>query len=443
MKITAAENNNSTEKVVYHILPHQLDESEDRAYAAFLHKVFNKAKSEKPSLIILEINTPGGELGATLKIKNTILAASVPTVCFINTNALSAGSLLALSCDRIAMPKGAVIGAATPVFQTAEGMQKAPEKIVSAGRAAWRSAAEANGKDPKIAEAFVDENIVLTKARNGIRKPKGKLLTLTGQEALDIKIADYEAESIQDILDKENITSNFQLIEFKPEFFDKFLAFLTNPIIAGLLMGLGFLAILYELQVPGWGVSGALGLTFISVYFVSLILTGNSGWGAPALFAFGMLLLVLEIFVIPGFGFAGIASLLAILGSIFWSYGISGFREALWVISIASLGIIGGLILVYKALPVIMKRSKNIFLNETLEREAKESAEKFNSFLHQEGVALTTLRPAGTIVIGEENVDVVTQGDYIEQGTKVKVIRVEGTKVTVKRKSDQLKPKTS
>lgn len=417
--------------LVYHVLPHELDESEDTAYAGFLAKVFRKAETEKPHLVILEINTPGGELAATLKIKNVLLTATTPTLCFINKNAISAGSLIALSCDKIVMANGGVIGAATPVFQTGEGMQKAPEKVVSATRAAWRSAAEANGKDPNIAEAFVDESIVLTRQKNGINKPKGKLLTLTTKEALQLKIADYQAENIETILKKENIEQH-NIITWQPEFFDKLLAFFTNPTIAGILLGLGILALVYELKVPGWGISGALGITFISIYFISLILLGVTGWGAPALFAFGILLMLLEIFVIPGFGLAGTIGLLSLFGAIFWSYGFAGTSDALWVVSIAMLSMVGGIVLIYNSLPAIMKKNKSIFLTAILNKESAEDTKKYQDYLHQKGVAFTSLRPAGIVHIDGIKVDALSQGEYIEKDEPVEVIYVEGNKIVVK-----------
>lgn len=428
--IIVAENSTS-KSLVYHIVPHALDESEDMSYARFLQKTFDKAKEENPELIIVEINTPGGELSATFKIKDILLEATMPTVCFINTHALSAGSLIALSCDKIAMAKGAVIGAATPVFATSEGMEKAPEKVVSATRAAWRSAAEANGKDPNIAEAFVDESIVLTKRKHGIDKPKDKLLTLTTEEALNISMIDYQANSITEIIEKEKV-KNFAIAKQQPDFFDKFLSFFTNPTVAGLLLGLGMLALFFEAKMPGWGISGALGITLISIYFISLILLGATGWGAPALFAFGVLLLLLEFFVIPGFGFAGIIGFLSLIGAIFWSYQFSGVEDALWVVSMALLGILSGIFMLYKSLPYLMKRNKHIFLSEVLASDSQEINKKFQSFLNQQGVTLTSLRPSGMIELGNQKVDAISQGEYIEKNEKVQVVQIEGNKVVVK-----------
>lgn len=427
----AAENSNN-KNLVYHVVPHALDESEDMSYARFLQKTFDKAKDENPQLIIVEINTPGGELSATFKIKDTLLEATVPTVCFINTHALSAGSLIALSCDKIAMAKGAVIGAATPVFATSEGMEKAPEKVVSATRAAWRSAAEANNKNPNIAEAFVDDSVILTKKQHGIDKPKDKLLTLTTEEALKVSMADYQANTITEIIEKEGMKS-FAIAKQQPDFFDKFLAFFTNPTVAGLLLGLGMLALFFEVKVPGWGISGALGIALISIYFISLILLGATGWGAPALFAFGVLLLVLEFFVIPGFGFAGIIGFLSLLGSIFWSYQFSGVEDALWVVSMSLLGILSGIFMLYKSLPYLMKKNQHIFLNEVLASDSQKINEKFQALLNEQGLTLTSLRPAGMIELNNQKVDAISQGEYIEKNEKVQVVQIEGTKVVVKK----------
>lgn len=421
----------TNEGKVLHIIPHTLDQSEDKAYAAFIENAFEHAGKMQASLVILEINTPGGELGATLAIKDTILKSGFKSICFVNTHAISAGSLIALSCDKTVMAPGGVIGAATPVMPDAEkGMKKAPEKIVSAGRAAWRSAAKRNGKSADIAEAFVDDSLVLTEKEHGIDKPAGTLLTLDTEEALKLNIADYKAATLNEIIKKENKTEAV-LITYEPGFEHGLLSFFLNPAVSGILIGLGFLGLLYELKAPGWGIAGATGLLFLSLYFVSRIMIGVSGWGAPALFAFGLFLLLLEFLVIPGFGVAGIIGFLSIIASVLWSYGIASIEEGLWVMSIALLGLITASIFLFKYIPVMAGKNKNIFLNTVLENDL--SGSDLLDYVGKKGKALTVLRPSGKIQIGREYLDAVSDGSYIEPEDRVQVILVEGSRVVVRK----------
>jgi len=416
---------------VLHIVPHQLDEMEDTAYANFVDRSFKRAESEGYDLVVVEIDTPGGELAATQRIKNIILSSSVKSICFINKNAISAGSLIALSCGKLYMADGSVIGAATPVFINGQSMEKAPEKVVSAARASWRSAAEAHKKNPEIAEAFVDDSIVLTREKHGINKPAGKLLTLTASEMVDLKMVDGMANNVGEILKAESVLL-YKVDKSEPEFVDNLIAFFLNPVISGILIGLGGLALLYELKVPGWGISGAIGVLFLSIYFITRIIAGYSGWGAPALFGFGLFLLLLEIFVIPGFGIAGVMAMIAIMGSILWSYGMNNLQEGVWVLAIATLVSGSGLVIIVKSLPEIMKRNKNIFLSEVL-RSDKEELEFYTLLPGKRGVSLSTLRPSGMVLIDDKKLDALSDGEFIENNQSIVVSRVEGTKVIVKR----------
>lgn len=420
----------TAKKQVVHIAPHRLDQMEDTNYANYLRIAANNAQEEGADLIIIEIDTPGGELSATLEIKNTILSLKTPTVCFVNRNAISAGSLIAISCDKLVMAPGSVIGAATPVMMGQEGMEIAPEKIISASRAAWRGAAEARGRNTRIAEAFVDDSIVLTKKNEGLDKKAGKLLTLTGEEAVNISFADYSASSVEEILTKENLTGA-AIERVEPGFKENVIWFLLHPIVSGLLLGLGFMGLLAEVRSPGWGIPGAFGLLFLSIYFFARIYAGLSGWEAPALFAFSILLILLEVFVIPGFGFAGILGIIGLIAAILWSYGISNIEEGLWVVAIALLGAGAATYFLMKQILKSVQKSDNVFLGANLTPEDDTSYQKLSSLRGKSGVAATSLRPSGTVIIDDERIDAVSVGTFIESGEKVVVKSVEGHKVVV------------
>ena len=426
-------------QVIYHILPHNIDQMEDMLYASFLDQTINKKalKEENLALIIVEIDTPGGELQATLKIEKTIQSSKFPTVCFINQNAISAGSLIALSCDKLVMSPGARIGAATPITIGSGGMKKAPEKIVSASRAIWRGAAERQGKNPDIAESFVDENLVLTKAKHGINKPKGKLLTLTTKEAAKLKMLDYTAKTVQEIIKKEGFSKSkfkVRVENIQPDFGHKLLGFFLHPVIAGALITLGFLGLLYEVKVGGWGVPGTLGIIFLSIYFISKILIGEAGWGAPALFAVGGMLVTLEIFVIPGFGIAGILGLISVITSILWAYGISNFQEGLWVLAFSLMGLTISILMIMKYLPVMNNKREGLFLKDTLQ-SYENTPHLYTNLIGKKGVSQTNLRPSGTVKIGEKNYDAMSQGDFIPLNTPIKVVGAEGSHINVVKSS--------
>ncbi len=420
----------NSRKIVYHITPHRLDQMEDINYANYLRQATQDAQNAQADLIIIEIDTPGGELGATLDIKNTLLSLKARTVCFVNRNAISAGSLIAISCDVMAMAPGSVIGAATPVFMKTEGMQKAPEKVVSAARAAWRGAAEARGRNPRVAEALVDESIVLTKSKDGIDKQEGKLLTMTGEEAVSIGFADYTARSPEEILVHEKMQGG-AIVRLEPGFREQAIWFLLHPIVSGLLLGLGFMGLLAEVRSPGWGIPGAFGLIFLSIYFIARIYAGASGWEAPALFAFSILLLLLEIFVIPGFGFAGIMGIIGLIAAILWSYGINNMEEGLWVLSLAMVAAGLAVFFIVNKISMSIHPASNVFLGATLTPENKTAYERLSSLIGKTGMTFTVLRPAGTVMIDGDRIDAVSMGDYIEKNVPIIVKNVEGHKVLV------------
>ena len=418
---------------VYHIMPHAIDQMEDIAYAGYLRKVMKQADEEQPALIILEINTPGGQLTETLKIERLLKKSPLHTVCFVNQNAISAGSLIALSCKKLVMSPGSRMGAATPVMMGNQGMKKAPEKILSASRAIWRSAAQTQNKNPDIAEAFVDENVVLTKKKHGIYKPKGKLLTLTTKEAKKLSMLDYIAKDINEIIKKEKI-QDYRLITFQPTFQDQLIAFFLHPIVSGILIALGFLGILYELKSPGWGIPGALGITFLGIYFISRILVGQSGWGAPALFALGFLLLLLEFFIIPGFGITGILGFVSILVSILWSYGISDLNEGLWVLAGALVLLSLSVMLIFRQLPRMGEKSnRGLFLSQAIQVGTKSNPDKLKFLLGKKGIVKTNLRPSGAVLIDNKVYDAISLGEFIETEEKIEVISSEAYQVVVKR----------
>ena len=402
----------------------------NRWYAAYIKKAIKKAEDEGASLIILELDTPGGLLSSALSIKNYIIESDIPVVAYINKNALSAGALISLSCASIYMSDGSIIGAATPVYMKGNTIEKASEKEISAMRAAMRSSAERSKKNVRIAEAMVDETIILSKRNDGIDLDDKTLLTLSVEEALKVNIADGKANSIIDIIKLRNLSENSTIINFEEEKYDYILRFLINPAVLSALISIGIIGAYIELKTPGFGIGGVISIIAFSTFFFAQVFVGESGFLAPAIFFLGLVLLAIEIFVIPGFGITGILGILGIVAGIFMSFGINNIAQATSVIFFS---LIADIILIIILARFILKSKgfKNIVALET-DTAGYHSSVSYDNLLGREGITDTFFRPSGNIIINDKKYDAITEGEFINKGVKIKVILVEGNKIVIK-----------
>ncbi len=282
----------------------------DLGLAPFLARVLDQAAREDARAVILEINTPGGRLDAVLQMRTAILATPVRTIAFVNREAFSAGALITIAAQEIYMAPGAVMGAATPVDGSGTA---ADEKTISAVRATFKSTAESRARDPLIAEAMVDQNVAIA----GLVE-RGELLTLTAEEAQDVGYADGIVSSRQELLRATGL-EGAAIQEVQPSPAETVVRFLTNPVVASLLVSLGFVLILVDLYTAGFGIIGGIGLLLFAAFFWGHFLAGLAGWEGVALVVLGLVLIGAEIFVIPGFGVAGLLGAAALLGGIFIS----------------------------------------------------------------------------------------------------------------------------
>ncbi len=403
--------------------------------AAFLSRTLDEAADRGAEAVVLHINTPGGRVDAALEMKDALVDSPVPTYAFIKRQAYSAGALIALAADEIWVSPGAVMGAATPV--TGEG-QKASEKIVSAMRSAFASTAELRGRKPKIAEAMVDEDIVI----EGLVK-KGKLLTLTAEQALERGFAEGSAQSVRDLLDQKGLSGR-KVEKVELSLAERVARFFTNPVVAPLLMTLGMLGLLFEVKTAGWGVGGTVAVICLGLFFWGHMIAGLAGMEAVVLVVLGVLLIALEAFVIPGFGVFGVVGGLALLVGFFLA--VIGdvtlapprlLLRAASMVSAAVLLLAVGAWVMIRYLPT-SRRFEGLVLQSRLERDAspapKLAAEPAPSLLGARGVALSDLRPAGVARIDGKRVDVVSSGDYIGQGTEIEVIEDAGNRHVVQRR---------
>lgn len=402
----------------------------NRWYDAYIKKAIKKAADEGASLIILELDTPGGLLSSALSIKNSIIESDIPVVAYINKNALSAGALISLSCESIYMSDGSIIGAATPVYMKGDEIEKAGEKEISAMRAAMRSSAERNKKNVRVAEAMVDETIVLTKKNDGIDLDDKTLLTLSAEEALKVNIADGKANSITDIIKLRNLSENSVIKNVEEEKYDYILRFLINPVVLSALISIGIIGVYIELKTPGFGIGGVISIIAFSIFFFAQIFVGDSGFLAPAIFFLGIVLLAIEIFVIPGFGITGILGIFGIAAGIFMSFGINNIAQATLVVFVS---LISDIILIIILARFILKSKgfKNKMALET-DTAGYHSSVSYDDLLGLEGITETLFRPSGNIIIDGKKYDAITEGEFINKGAKIKVILVEGNKIVVK-----------
>ena len=407
-----------------------IDSEIDLSLSPYVSRVVNEANNAGAEAIIFRINTFGGRLDAATEIKDAILSSKALTIAFVNNRAISAGALITLSCNKIAMAPGSSIGAATVVNQAGE---KQSEKYQSYMRGEMRSTAEKNGRRPDIAQGMVDERIVIKGLVDSTQ-----LVTLTDEEAKKYGIADTIVADKAELLRVFNL-ENAQIITVNQNWAEDVVKFLNNPIVSSILILIGFFGIIAEIKTPGWGLPGTAGVIALLLFFGSSYILNLASALDIILFVAGIILLALEIFVVPGFGITGISGIILIFISLFLALTPSGPFFNYDNISIAIIqltgAIVGALILVFllaKFLPKTNAFNRLILANEEKADQGFVSYPSEKELLGAEGVALTTLRPAGSAEFNGKRVDVVADWEYIERGKKIIVLRVEGIKVVVK-----------
>ncbi|MDE2996891.1 MAG: hypothetical protein OXT73_09175 [Bacteroidota bacterium] len=405
----------------------------DGPLASYVDRALDDAEGAEAGLVVFHVDTFGGLLDAADEIRKRILDTPIPTVAFIDKNAASAGALISYAADKIVMVAGASMGAATVVEGV--GGEAAPDKYQSYMRSLMRSTAEANGRNPDIAEAMVDQTLDVP----GVSE-EGSVLTLSTQEALRLDVADAQGSTIDDLLTSLGIEAadrvNHQLTRA-----EGLLRFFSSPVVQSILMLMMMGGLYFELQSPGVGFPGIIAAVGAAAFFGPHYLLGLVESWEILLFILGVALLLVEIFVIPGFGVAGVAGLAAILTSLGFSLiGNVGFSfpsgEA---ISSAVLTLASSLVMLIIAmfslgrfLPRSERFGQLVLAPELTASTGYTSADTHTEWLGRSGTALTDLRPSGTIEIDEDRIDVVTSGEYIGKGQAVEVVEVKGSRVRVR-----------
>jgi membrane-bound serine protease (ClpP class) len=420
-----------TAPAIVYVVP--VDGIIDLGLAPFIQRVLGDAGTARARAVILEVNTLGGRVDAAILIRDALLDTRVPTVAFVNKRAISAGALISLGAHTIAMTEGATIGAATPVQAGAGGAQAVGEKTVSYMRKEFRATAESRKRPPLVAEAMVDPDVAIPGLID-----KGKLLTLTTSEALRHRVADFRADSVDAVLDRLGL-AGAEVRRPALNWAEQVVRALTHPIFSSILMTVGLLGLLVELRTPGFGVPGAVGIASLGAFFLGHWLVRLAGWEEILLVAVGVALLALEVFVLPGFGVAGVLGLLALLGGLSISLVGAG---ATWTGVLAAAGRVAvslllalvGFLVLLRILPRL-PFGRALVLDAVLSRSDAAAVPADADRPRATGIALTPLRPAGIAELDGARVDVVSQGEYIAAGEPLEVVRTEGHRVVVRRPS--------
>ena len=414
----------------------KIDKDIDPAMNRRVKIAFDQAKEENAGLILIEMDTYGGVVTDADAIRTTILESEIPVYVFINKDAASAGALISIACDSIYMAPGASIGAAT-VVNGVDGAA-APDKYQSYMRSMMRSTAEAKGRDPKIAEAMVDEKIEI----EGISKA-GSVITFSASEAIQYGFCDGQFPSVNAILEAQGL-ENAEVIAYEEDATETIIAFFLSPAISGVLILIIIGGIYFELQTPGVGFPLLAAIIATILYFIPYYLNGLAENWEIIVFVLGIILLALELFVIPGFGIFGILGIICILAGLvlgmlpnqdfnFDFVPASQLFVALLTVILAALASVG---LVFWLTPKVNEWGafKTITLANTQNRsEGYTSSFYSENLLGKTGKVHSRLRPSGKVEIDGEIYDAYSRGEFLDQGEEIVVISTEGTSLKVKK----------
>lgn len=472
--------------IIGHLIIEDQSESITEATFLYIKKGLEHYKKIKPIFIILELNTPGGEVYAAQKISDALKEMdtqhSIPVVAYVNNWAISAGAMIAYSCRFIAVAKDASMGAAEPVFLGTEGhMESASEKVRSAIRSDFASRASYFDRNPLIAEAMVDKDIILVKRKGVIVKldneaqietndvlisAKGKLLTLNAEQLMSLGVADFLVlPSKLAPLSEEEITSfkwpaeknalfqipyfkdipNATIDAFKPDWKMRFFSLLANPAVSSILM-LGLIVGFYmEVTTPGVGLPGTIAATCLFLIIISSYSLEIANFLEVILVFSGMAVILVELFILPSFGLLGFVGIVFFLMGLFGlmnpSFGTIDYEFDTHTFNLAGESFIqhlawfcGTLFVALFLIFLIAKyltpqfKAFNRFVLKGNEQTGYTSFEPQENLpkISEVGVASTTLRPSGKVIIADVQYDALSIDSLIERGEEIIVVGIDG-----------------
>lgn len=388
------------------------------ALSEFVIDNIERAQESGANTIVLEIDTLGGRIDETFKMKDAINSAinsGIQVITFVDDEAQSAGVMITMLGQKVAMVPGSSMGSAE--------VRPFDEKINSAWTGELRAVTESRGKNGEVAAAMADKDIYI----EGLTE-KGKLLNITGKKAKELGLCDIIVNNRQELLNAYDL-SDKTIIVVQPNVKTKIAGILSGRYVAPLLLTIGIVALVIEVFTPSFGIMGTIGVLSLSTYFAGAILAGRSGWGSAILFIAGIVLLGIEA-SIPGFGAAGIGGIVSLATGIVFSAGDVFQGLVLLLVVMVALIITIWLLLKYAPRSGIFKK---IVLQTQMKSELGYTGSNVESeLLGLEGMTLTILRPSGKADIEGRRIDVTTEGGFIKRGTRVRVVKVEGNKIIVK-----------
>ena len=387
----------------------------DAGQTALIHKALTEASDKKAETLLVEIETFGGQVDAAVKIRDMISDSPLRTICYVKNRAWSAGALIAISHKHIAIAPGGSIGAAEPIPTT--------EKTVAAVRAEFAATANKMGRNPIVAEAMVDKSLGFEKYAQ-----PGKILSLTDTQAVEVGYADVVSPDRTAVLAHYGL-KDAPVIEVQGGWPEKLAGWLSDPVVKSALIGVIILAVMTEIKTAGMGVAALLGLAATALFFGSQWLTGLATWLELLLFVIGLILLVIEAFV-PGFGIFGVSGIACILLSLFLTLGAD--LGALNIMAGGVVVAVVGFLIILKYLPSSKLWNKLVLKDSEKTEVGYTASEDLTLLVGQTGVVLTFLRPAGTVEIAEKVYDVVSEGRFIQPGSQIRVLSVNGNRIVVR-----------
>ena len=444
----------------------------DPGMAAFMERARQEISAHPDALAILEINTFGGRVDSALEIVDTLLKfPEDQTIAYVSPKAISAGALIALSCSDLAMAPGSTLGDVAPIMQSSEGPKELGEKFQSPIRAKFRAVAERNGYPVALVEAMVtkEKQVFEIRMADGARRfldaqqyedlseaekqdvvskktvvQAGELLTLHDSEALDYGLSMMTAASIEALV-RELDLGAAQLTRIEETWSEALVRFIDG--IAPILMMIGLAGLYIEVKSPGFGVPGAVGVFCLALVFLSQYLVGLAHYTEFFLLVGGIVLLGIEMFVLPGFGLAGFAGIVVIvIGMVLamqdfvvpdpqipWQKDLL-IQNGIRVLGAYIAAMISGLLFIRYAMPKIPSSREGPYLAASLKQAHADAKQTQMVRTGDTGVALTYLRPSGKAEINNEMIDVITENQFLEKGTPVRVIDIRGNRIVVDRK---------
>jgi membrane-bound serine protease (ClpP class) len=385
----------------------------DAGMAHLTERAVSEARA-RHAAVVLDVNTFGGLVQSATEMRDALMGAGVPVFAYVGQRAWSAGALVTLSADRIALGPAASIGDAEPIPKTA--------KTVSALRGEFESTAVQHHRDVRVAGAMVDATLDVP----GVKAP-GSILTLTADRAVALHVADSVQPNLQSALQAWGL-ANAQVVNAEYTWGERLARFATDPQVSGLLLSIGMLGLLIEMQTLH-GIAGLVGVLAFGLFFGTHVYSGFSDTLVIGLAIAGLVAILFELHVFPGHGVSGILGLVALLAAVVLAFGLPFMFVAVQSLSIA---IVLSVICFWLTTRIV---PENAFVQRLTLTAAQGpdyvASTDYSALLGKTGFAATYLRPAGVANVEGRRVDVLTQGEFLTAGTPVKITRVEGARIFV------------